>query len=66
MKTGVKIFTIFIKCINLQFSNRIANAFLPIGCRYIMIWDGKISPRMQAEEHGAEIGTWRPAKEVVS
>jgi len=31
-----------------------------------MIWDGKISPRMQAEEHGAEISTWRPAKEVVS
>jgi cytochrome b subunit of formate dehydrogenase len=31
-----------------------------------MIWDGKISPRMQAEEHGAEISTWRPAQEVVS
>ncbi len=31
-----------------------------------MLWDGKISPRMQAEEHGADIRPLRPAQEVVS
>ena len=31
-----------------------------------MIWDGTISPRMQAEEHGREIQQWSPAGEVVS